>query len=110
MRALAHRLLNTWDRTPPSCDLACGDVAGRYALLIVVAYLLVGASFYAYAEEWEWLDALYFCVVTVTSESAHAQRRSAAAPQRRSTHAAHSAKPFYDAGAVCTGGARCRRL
>lgn len=43
------------------------SVFGRFALLILSSYLAVGTLFYSFEEEWDWSDALYFSVVTMTT-------------------------------------------
>ena len=40
---------------------------GKYAGYIIVAYLVAGSAFFSWAEEWSWDDALYFCIVTMTT-------------------------------------------
>ena len=45
--------------------LSTGSTLQRFALAIIISYLVGGSSFYSYAEGWEWADALYFCVVTL---------------------------------------------
>ena len=39
----------------------------RFALPIVVLYLVLGATFYSAVEGWSFFDALYFCAVTITT-------------------------------------------
>ena len=39
----------------------------RYSVLIVALYLAGGTAFYAYEEEWLWMDALYFTTLTLTT-------------------------------------------
>ena len=34
----------------------------KYAIWIIVVYLAAGCAFFSWAEDWEWPDALYFCV------------------------------------------------
>jgi len=40
---------------------------GRALALLVVVQLLGGTVFYRLQEGWSWLDALYFCVTTLTT-------------------------------------------
>ena len=40
---------------------------GRSAVPVVVAFLLVGTAFFSIVEGWQPDDALYFCVITVTT-------------------------------------------
>jgi potassium channel subfamily K len=47
--------------------LDTSSALGRFALLILLGYLAVGTCFYSVVEGWEWTDALYFCVVTMTT-------------------------------------------
>jgi FtsH-binding integral membrane protein len=35
--------------------------------LIALAVLIVGAVFFHHAEHWKWLDAFYFCTITLTT-------------------------------------------
>jgi voltage-gated potassium channel len=39
----------------------------RALLILVVVILLVGTLFYMRWEHWTWIDALFFCVVTLTT-------------------------------------------
>lgn len=39
----------------------------RYGIPIVLVYLAAGTCFYSWAESWSWVDALYFCTLTVTT-------------------------------------------
>jgi voltage-gated potassium channel len=43
------------------------DPEFRGLLLFVGLILLLGAAFYHRVERWSWLDALYFCVITLTT-------------------------------------------
>lgn len=43
------------------------DKNARPVFIYVVATLLSGAVVYHYVEGWEWLDSLYFAVVTTTT-------------------------------------------
>ncbi len=43
------------------------DKEFRALLTLVVIILLCGTFFYARAEDWNWLDALYFSVMTLTT-------------------------------------------
>lgn len=40
---------------------------GKYAVYIILAYLSAGVAFYSMVEGWDYSDALYFCVVTMTT-------------------------------------------
>lgn len=40
---------------------------GRALALLVTAQLLTGTLFFVLAEGWGWLDALYFCVMVLTT-------------------------------------------
>ena len=44
-----------------------GDPEGRALAFLVALQLLSGTVFYVIAERWRWLDALYFCVTTLTT-------------------------------------------
>ena len=46
---------------------AAGDEEFRAMAVMTIVLLLVGALFYSYAEEWNLLDSLYFCVMTMTT-------------------------------------------
>ena len=48
-------------------QLDTSSVLGKFALIIIFSYLAVGCAFYSYVEEWDWTDALYFSVVTMTT-------------------------------------------
>ena len=53
-----------------SCDAPGLDTTSlftRFALPIVVIYLVLGALFYSVAEGWSFTDGLYFCAVTITT-------------------------------------------
>ncbi len=39
----------------------------RASILWLFALLLVGMVFYHFVEGWSWLDALYFCVITLAT-------------------------------------------
>lgn len=39
----------------------------RWMLVVVVAILGFGTTFFHYVEKWSWLDAYYYCVVTLTT-------------------------------------------
>ncbi len=43
------------------------DPEFRALLALVLGILLAGTLFYAKVEDWSWLDALYFSVVTLTT-------------------------------------------
>jgi voltage-gated potassium channel len=43
------------------------DPEFRALLILVLFTLLVGMLFYARVEGWTWLDALYFCFMTLTT-------------------------------------------
>ena len=43
------------------------DPEFRALLILVVFTLLVGMLFYARVEGWSWLDAFYFCFMTLTT-------------------------------------------
>jgi voltage-gated potassium channel len=40
---------------------------GRALLILAMIQLLAGTVFYALAEGWRWLDALYFCVTALST-------------------------------------------
>jgi voltage-gated potassium channel len=46
---------------------ALADPATRGIVFLAGAILLIGTVFYANAEGWRWLDALYFSVITLTT-------------------------------------------
>jgi voltage-gated potassium channel len=46
---------------------ALADPATRGVVLLAAVTLLIGTVFYANAEGWRWLDALYFSVITLTT-------------------------------------------
>lgn len=35
--------------------------------LVALAVLVIGAVFFHHAEHWKWLDAFYFCTITLTT-------------------------------------------
>ncbi|MFN0049431.1 MAG: potassium channel family protein, partial [Cytophagales bacterium] len=39
----------------------------RNLLFTTIVILGIGTVFYHFAENWSWIDALYFCVVTLTT-------------------------------------------
>jgi hypothetical protein len=63
MRA-AEEARSTQTAFPP---LDTQSTLGRYAVYIILVYLALGCTFFSWAEEWPWTDALYFCVVTMTT-------------------------------------------
>lgn len=44
-----------------------GSSLSKYGVVIILLFLGVGTTFYTLTEEWEWQDALYFCVTTMTT-------------------------------------------
>ena len=48
-------------------ELYFTDTMGRFAVLIVIVFLATGTAFFSVAEAWSPTDALYFCVITVTT-------------------------------------------
>lgn len=39
----------------------------RYIIMVGLATIATGATFYHYAENWSWLDSLYFSVITLST-------------------------------------------
>jgi hypothetical protein len=39
----------------------------RYIILIALSVLAIGAVFYHFVEGWSWLNAVWFCVVTLAT-------------------------------------------
>ena len=39
----------------------------RYSAYIILGYLGIGCAFFSWSEGWPWDDALYYCVVTMTT-------------------------------------------
>ena len=48
-------------------ELSFTDSMGRFAVLVVLMFLAIGTAFFSMAEGWSPADALYFCVITVTT-------------------------------------------
>ena len=55
------------DEEPEFEQLKTSSFLGTYALPIIMLYLAAGTTFFAYSEEWAWMDAAYFSVVTLTT-------------------------------------------
>ena len=51
----------------PAPALDTSSVLTRFAIVIVLSFLLGGAFFYSAVEGWTFTDALYFCSVTLTT-------------------------------------------
>ena len=77
-RAKDHRDYVAYKEMSQFEELQTGSLLGKFALYIIVAYLATGCAFYSIVEGWDWLDALYFSVVTMTSERPAAKRSSTA--------------------------------
>ena len=39
----------------------------KYAILILVVYLMVGSTFFHFAEDWDWVESCYFCCVCLST-------------------------------------------
>jgi len=48
-------------------EIDTSSALSKYSLIIVSVYLAAGVTFFSWAEDWPWDDALYFCVVTMTT-------------------------------------------
>ncbi len=67
-KALAERALTGGEKNAGFVDYASSDHMVKFALLIFIAYLAVGAVFYALImDHWTVREALYFGVVTLTT-------------------------------------------
>ena len=58
------------DPLPTACrdlEFEPPNTLGRMAVWIVISFLAIGTAFFSTAEGWSAADALYFCVVTVTT-------------------------------------------
>lgn len=43
------------------------DPAGRVVVGVAVTVIAVGTVFYRFVEDLQWIDSLYFCVITLTT-------------------------------------------
>ena len=50
---------------PDTCELTYTSSLSKFAVWIILGFLAIGATYFAYAEGWHWMDSLYFCVVTL---------------------------------------------
>jgi hypothetical protein len=48
-------------------ELDTSSFLGSFSVVIILSHLAIGICFYMFAEEWEFRDSLYFCVVTLTT-------------------------------------------
>uniref|UniRef100_A0A7S3B5W2 EF-hand domain-containing protein n=1 Tax=Haptolina ericina TaxID=156174 RepID=A0A7S3B5W2_9EUKA len=48
-------------------ELDTSSFLGSFSVVIILSHLAIGTCFYMFAEEWEFRDSLYFCVVTLTT-------------------------------------------
>ena len=55
------------DYEPEFEKLESDSVLAKYSLPIILLYLAGGTAFFAYSEEWEWTDSLYYSAVTLTT-------------------------------------------
>ena len=53
--------------TSSDLDVYFTNTLGRFAIIVVVAFLAAGVAFFSIVEGWSLADALYFCVITVTT-------------------------------------------
>ena len=57
----------TFWKLAKALKLAATEVEFQVIFSTVVIMLIGGALFYRWAEDWSFLDALYFCVMTITT-------------------------------------------